>query len=49
MDRSEVAAILDDMALLLELTGENPFKVRAYAGAARALETLTEEIGRAHV
>ena len=46
MDRSEVAAILDDMALLLELTGENPFKVRAYAGAARALETLTEDLSK---
>ena len=29
---------------LLELKGENPFKIRAYVNAARALETLGEDL-----
>jgi DNA polymerase/3'-5' exonuclease PolX len=29
MDKKEVAAILEEIAFLLELAGENPFKVRA--------------------
>lgn len=45
MDRNQVAAVLAEIAKLLELTGENPFKVRAYESAARALETLTEDLG----
>lgn len=44
MDRNDVAAILDEMAGLLELTGENPFKVRAYANAARAVEGITDDL-----
>ncbi|HQU33197.1 MAG TPA: helix-hairpin-helix domain-containing protein, partial [Thermoanaerobaculaceae bacterium] len=35
--RRRAAAALEEMALLAELTGENPFKVRAYANAARAI------------
>ncbi len=41
----EVIEILDHLAQLLELRGENPFKIRAYQRAARALETLTESLG----
>ncbi|HQU08466.1 MAG TPA: DNA polymerase/3'-5' exonuclease PolX [Opitutales bacterium] len=33
------------MRVLLELLGENPFKVRAYEGAVRTLETLNEDLG----
>lgn len=39
MNRKEIAAVLDDIALLLELRGENPFKVRAYQNGARVLES----------
>lgn len=35
----DVAAALDDMAMLLEMTGANPFKVRAYANASRIVQT----------
>src|SRR3989339_726434 len=35
MDKQEVAAVLEEIALLLELAGENPFKVRAYEAGAR--------------
>ena len=41
MDKDRVAAILSEIGVLLELKGENPFKTRAYANAARAIESLT--------
>jgi DNA polymerase (family 10) len=44
MDKNQVAEILTEIGLLLELKGENPFKTRAYANAARALETLREPL-----
>src|SRR5258708_4426333 len=34
MDKDQVAAILSEIGILLELKGENPFKTRAYANAA---------------
>src|SRR3990167_454127 len=40
----EVAEVLEQIAQLLELEGENPFKIRAYIGAARALEFLSEPL-----
>ncbi|MFH1595943.1 MAG: hypothetical protein ABIG94_06200 [Pseudomonadota bacterium] len=40
MDKKEVAAILEEIAFLLELAGENPFKVRAYEAGARAVLTF---------
>lgn len=45
MDKREIAAILYEMGRLLDLKGENPFKVRAYENAARVLEGLNEDIG----
>lgn len=44
MDSDQVAEVLSEIGTLLELKGENPFKTRAYANAARALETLTEPL-----
>jgi len=38
MDKEEVIKILKEISVLLELKGENPFKIRAYQNAARALE-----------
>jgi DNA polymerase (family X) len=40
MTKSEIATVLEEVAALLELKGENPFKIRAYANAARSLETF---------
>src|SRR5437867_8968637 len=40
MTKTEIAAVLEDVAALLELKGENPFKIRAYTNAARSLETF---------
>ncbi len=44
MDKDTVAEILEEIATLLELKGENPFKARAYVNAARTLQTLTEPL-----
>jgi DNA polymerase (family 10) len=46
MDNAEVAARLSEIGTLLELKGENAFKTRAYANAARKLETLPEPVAR---
>jgi len=35
-----MAQVLEEIATLLELKDENPFKIRAYANAARSLETF---------
>jgi DNA polymerase (family 10) len=40
MTKSEIAAVLEEISALLELKGENPFKIRAYTNAARSLETF---------
>lgn len=44
MNKDEIAVVFENIARLLELKGENPFKVRAYTHAARALETLAEPL-----
>ncbi|MDB6032802.1 MAG: pol4, partial [Verrucomicrobiales bacterium] len=46
MDKDQIAEILTEIGILLEIKGENPFKTRAYGAAARALETLTEPLDR---
>lgn len=43
--KSEAIDLLNEIGTLLELLGENPFKVRAYYNAARTLEGVTDEIG----
>jgi DNA polymerase (family 10) len=40
MTKSQIAEVLQEIATLLELKDENPFKIRAYANAARSLETF---------
>jgi DNA polymerase (family 10) len=42
MTKNEIADVLSEIGLLLELKGENPFKVRAYQSGARALEGIEE-------
>lgn len=46
MDKESVVKILYEIAVLLELSGENPFKSRAYETAARSLERATEDISQ---
>ena len=40
----DIIRILEEIALLLELKGESPFKSLAYTNAARKLETLEEDL-----
>jgi DNA polymerase (family 10) len=42
MTKNEIAEVLNEIGLLLELKGENPFKIRAYQAGARALEGIEE-------
>jgi len=44
MDKPGVVAALEEIAVLLELSGENPFKARSYTNVARALEQTEEDI-----
>ncbi|HEY8368694.1 MAG TPA: helix-hairpin-helix domain-containing protein, partial [Thermodesulfobacteriota bacterium] len=44
VSREEIARILDEIAVLLEIKGENPFKIRAYANGARAIETFPGDL-----
>ncbi len=45
LDKFGVARALREIGALLELEGENPFKVRAYENGARAVEALAEDLG----
>lgn len=42
MSNQEIAAVLDEIADLLEFQGANPFRVRAYRNGARAIADLSE-------
>ena len=42
--KETVIKTLEDIAVLLELTGENPFKSRAYQNAARNLEKVESDL-----
>lgn len=44
MDKSDIAGLLQEIAVLLELKGENPFKIRAYDNGARVLNNLQEDL-----
>lgn len=37
--KEQIVAVLENIATLLELQDENPFKIRAYTNAARSIET----------
>ena len=40
----DIARIFDEIASILEIKGENPFRIRAYRRAARTIETLTQDL-----
>ena len=44
MQKDEIAGILKEIGVFLELKGENPFKTRAYQNGARTLEGLAEPL-----
>ena len=45
MGNQEIARVIAEIADVLEIKGENPFKIRAYTRAAQAIRSLTEELG----
>jgi DNA polymerase (family 10) len=46
MDKKEIAEVFEEIAALLELRGDNPFRIRAYANAARIVDGLQEDLGK---
>jgi len=49
MNRREIADVLVEIGTLLDLKGENPFKIRAYQSGARLLETMSDQEFEDHV
>ena len=47
MDKKAVAQVLEQIASFLELKGENPFRVRAFRTAAKAVTALPGEVSTA--
>lgn len=47
MDKKDVGRSLEEIASLLELKGENPFRVRAYHTAGRAIAAFPHDLDRA--
>jgi DNA polymerase (family 10) len=43
---SDVARRLDEVAAMLEILGDNPFRIRAFANAARAVYDLSDDINK---
>ncbi len=48
MKNTDIAAVFENIADLLELKGENKFKIRAYARAAEVIRHLPEEMELMH-
>ncbi len=44
MNNVEIASVLEELAFLLELRGENAFRVRAYRTGAKAISELSEAV-----
>ena len=44
MDKRGISQILEEIGMMLELKGENPFKVKAYYNGARIIELMEEDI-----
>ena len=44
VQNAEIAAMFDQAAELLEIEGENPFRVRAYRRAARTIDSLPQSV-----
>ena len=42
----DIASLFDEIADLLEIEGDNPFRIRAYRNGSRALRELGEDIGK---
>ena len=45
MDKKDIVKVLERIGTMMEIKGENPFKVRAYFSGARTLQTMEEDLG----
>lgn len=46
MDKHAIALVLEEIGTLLDLHGESAFKVRAFQGAARAIESVDNDVAQ---
>lgn len=46
MEKQAIAQVLETIGSVLEIKGENPFKVRAYYNAARIVAGLAQDLGK---
>ena len=44
IDNHEVAAILEEVANILEILGDNPYKIRAYRRASHSIYELADDL-----
>jgi DNA polymerase (family 10) len=47
MDKKEISNALDEAAVLMELAGDNPFRVRAYSNASRIVRAYAGDLAEA--
>ena len=45
MDKKDIVEVLERIGTMMEIKGENPFKVRAYFSGARTLQTMEDDLG----
>ena len=45
MDKNDIIEVLERIGTMMEIKGENPFKIRAYSAGARTLQTMEEDLG----
>ena len=45
MDKKDIIDILERIGTMMEINGENPFKIRAYFSGARTLQTMEDDLG----
>ena len=45
MDKKDIIEVLERIGTMMEIKGENPFKIRAYFSGARTLQTMQEDLG----
>jgi len=45
MDKKDIIDLLERIGTIMEIKGENPFKIRAYFSGARTLQTMVDDLG----
>src|SRR5688572_9740376 len=46
LSKREVARAFDEVSMMLEVLGDNPFRIRAFYNAARAIEDLSDDLNQ---